>query len=145
MNKRRNAFFGIGIASIVVIFVVLCMTIFAVLSLSTANEEHRLAKKYAQSAADYWRADTECTELANLLIDAWHSDDMSAVYDLAAQNGAECTEADIGLYVSYSRPVNDITDLTVTLLLNDTVTVVSWNTTPVGVWIPEDDLPIWGS
>ena len=53
-----------GAVSLVMIFVVLCMTVFAVLTLSTAVGESRLAQATAAHVQDYYEADARATAIA---------------------------------------------------------------------------------
>lgn len=53
-----------GAVSLVMIFVVLCLTVFSVLTLSTAVGESKLAQATAQHAADYYAVDAQATAIA---------------------------------------------------------------------------------
>ena len=59
--KKNNAVSlpAVGGSSLLVVFCVLCLTVFALLSLSTVQAEKRLSDKAAQAVADYYRADLE--------------------------------------------------------------------------------------
>lgn len=50
---------AVGGSSLLVIFAVLCLTVFSLLSLSTVLAERRLAAASAQAVAAYYRADAE--------------------------------------------------------------------------------------
>lgn len=69
MRKRKGL--GVGSVSLVLIFSVLCLTIFALLTLSTARSDAALAERAAQTAKDYYAADTEgqfvCAKLLKAL------------------------------------------------------------------------------
>lgn len=54
--KRRA---GIGSASLILIFIVLCLATFAVLSLGNAKREDGFSQKSAESVQEYYRADAE--------------------------------------------------------------------------------------
>ena len=54
---------AVGGSSLLVIFAVLCMTVFAVLSLSTVLAEQRLSEAAAESVAAYYRADLQAEEI----------------------------------------------------------------------------------
>ena len=60
MNKEKNGFrFPVmGVSSLLIIFSVLCLTVFAILSVSTASAGSRLSEKAAQSVTDYYAADS---------------------------------------------------------------------------------------
>lgn len=63
--KRKETFSppAVGGSSLLVIFAVLCLTVFALLSLSTVQAEKRLSDKAAQSVSDYYRADLEAEQI----------------------------------------------------------------------------------
>lgn len=53
-----------GAVSLVMIFAVLCLTAFSVLTLSTAVGESKLAQATVQHTADYYAADAQATAIA---------------------------------------------------------------------------------
>lgn len=53
-----------GAVSLVMVFAVLCLTVFSVLTLSTAVGESKLAQATAQHTADYYAADAQATAIA---------------------------------------------------------------------------------
>lgn len=68
--KGRSAGIGVGTISILAIFVILCLTMFATLSMVSARSELALAERTAEAAALYYQADTAAQEaLAALLED----------------------------------------------------------------------------
>ena len=62
MNKRGGSF-NVGASSILVIFVLLCLTTFSTLSLISANADHRLTTKAAESAQNYWEANNKAQQV----------------------------------------------------------------------------------
>ena len=63
MKKERMAIPAIGGSSLLVIFAVLCLTVFALLSLSTAQAEKRLSDAAAEAVTDYYGADLQAQEI----------------------------------------------------------------------------------
>lgn len=62
--KKKHSFPTIfGSSSLLVIFAVLCLTVFCLLTLSTAQAELRLSKVSAKAAADYYKADAEAENI----------------------------------------------------------------------------------
>jgi len=57
MNARMRTGAGVGVPSILLIVVVLCMTVFASLSLLTAKNDARLTEKTIAATAAYYEAD----------------------------------------------------------------------------------------
>jgi len=62
-KKEALSLPAIGGSSLLVIFAVLCLTVFALLSLGTVQAERRLSDKGAQAVSDYYRADLEAEKI----------------------------------------------------------------------------------
>lgn len=54
---------AVGGSSLLVIFAVLCLTVFALLSLSSVQAERRLADAATQSVLDYYEADLQAEKI----------------------------------------------------------------------------------
>ena len=64
MDKHAHQKFPmIGGCSLLVIFAVLCLTVFALLGFSTVQANKRLADISAQAVSDYYRADSQAEEI----------------------------------------------------------------------------------
>lgn len=129
MNKK-NSFSGpaIGGSSLLVIFSVLCLTVFTMLALSTVQAEGRIAEASAHSVSDYYRADLEAEQIFARL--------------RSGQKVNGVTQQ--GEQYRYSCPVSDKQELSVELQYhNGRWSVISWQT----VAYPEvtnDDAPsLW--
>ena len=57
--KKKSIGVGIGTSSLMMIFTILCLTIFALLSLLQANNSLAQSENYASSISDYYNADNE--------------------------------------------------------------------------------------
>lgn len=137
MNKGGT---GIGSASIILIFAVLCLTIFALISLSTARADKALADAEAILVKEYYEADTlaECilAELvkADEIPDAVYGVDIILYLDME-------TGTDI---VSFSCPISDRKELYVEIaVFEDSYDILEWRMQDIGVWEIDDDLPVW--
>ena len=53
---------NIGTSSLILIFIVLCLTIFGLLSLSSAGSDWKLARKNAEAVRGYYKADGQAVE-----------------------------------------------------------------------------------
>ena len=118
---------AIGGSSLLVIFGVLCLVIFSLLSLSTVLAESRLSEAAAQRTQQWYAADLQAQEVFARL----RSGEMPA--------GVEKSDA----YYRYSVPVSENQTLQVILReAEDCWEVISWQTIPN----PEDGdttLPVW--
>ena len=64
MNKHaRQKFPMVGGSSLLVIFAVLCLTVFALLGFSTVQANKRLADISTQAVSDYYQADSQAEEI----------------------------------------------------------------------------------
>ncbi len=60
MAKQENGYrANIGGPSLILIFIVMCLVTFGMLSLSTAKSEHNMAERNASAITEYYRADGE--------------------------------------------------------------------------------------
>ena len=62
MKKKESAPFGAGVSSLLMVFVVLCLTVFGVLAYMTARADSRLTQRSAQMVQAYYAADAEAEE-----------------------------------------------------------------------------------
>lgn len=63
MKKQKSGFgISVGSSSILVVFVVLCLTTFATLSLVSANADYRLSRKTADAVNEYYEAEIQANE-----------------------------------------------------------------------------------
>lgn len=124
-----------GMVSLVTIFVVLCLTVFAVLTLSTAVRENALSQAAAEGAAAYYEADRRAVEIAAAL------DGRPAEADGVAITYEE-TEA--GTLASFSVPMGEQQSLEVQILLTGGgPEVLCWKSEYSGSWTADADLPVW--
>lgn len=60
---------NIGGPSLILIFIVMCLVTFGMLSLSTAKSEHNLAERNASAITEYYRADGEGEAFYQMVLD----------------------------------------------------------------------------
>ena len=56
-GRRKTGSVFIGVSSLLVIFIVLCLTTFAALSLTSANADLKMARRAAQTVSEYYAAE----------------------------------------------------------------------------------------
>lgn len=66
-NRQSGGRANIGTSSLILIFIILCLTIFGLLSLSSAGSDWNLASKNAQSVKGYYEADGQAVEFAAMV------------------------------------------------------------------------------
>lgn len=124
---------AVGGSSLLVIFAVLCLTVFALLTLSTAAADSRLSQDAADAVEAYYQADSQAEALWARL--------------RAGERPEEVTETaeDAGstLY-EYTVPVSQGQELRVSLRLEDGIwTVVQWQAVSTADWQADEDLTVW--
>lgn len=128
MDERRSSPPAVGGSSLLVIFAVLCLTVFALLGLSAVQANGRLSDASAQAVSDYYTADCRAeTILARL----------------RAGELPEGVTASDSLY-TYQCPISETQTLMVEVRLEGTVwTVLRWQAVSIADWENDDTLSVW--
>lgn len=95
---RRRA--NIGISSLILIFIVLCLATFALLSLSNARREEALSRKNAVSVQEYYMADSQGTEFVHAVEYA-----MRQAKKKEPERMRECVREQLGMYYKMETDV----------------------------------------
>jgi len=127
---------NVGVASLVLIFAALCLTVFCTLSLVTASADLKLSRKTAQAIRDYYDADTRCVRVVGRINAA-----MNAGGALPEQ--VRRYEQDGETYLGFSERIDGRQTLEVLLRSEgDALEVVSWKAvtqeTPI-----DDSVDVW--
>lgn len=119
---------SVGAASLLVIFTVLCLTIFSLLSLSTALADRRLSDAAAESVQAYYEADTLAEEI---------------YARLRAGETPEQVQVQGSTY-AYACPVGKTQQLQVCLQQeNNTWSVLQWQLVTIENEHADSSLPVW--
>lgn len=119
-----------GAVSLVMIFCVLCLAVFATLTYATADRERKLAELTAARAAEYYAADAEATRIL-------------AALQRGEQPDIAITEPDLGV-VEFTVPINDSQELRVrAATLDGGCDILDWSAVFSGDWETEDTIEIW--
>lgn len=122
MSKESNIPAPVGGSSLLVIFAVLCMTVFAMLGLATVKADERLADDSYQAVSSYYEADCEAERILGELRSG-------IVEDGVVQNG--------NLY-AYSCTISDTQLLSVVVEVGGTdYKVHQWEVIVTTKWEPE--------
>lgn len=140
MSKGKRALgMNVGSASIVMIFAVLCLTIFSTLSFVTAHHEQNLARKSAQAVQQYYQADWQCEARYQEILEQLRNGVQPA--DL---NGVEVTPDGGGYRICYAEPIDEQQQLEVSLYYKETeLTIEQWNATAIHPWEYSEDIAVW--
>lgn len=129
MNKRTKFTLPvIGGSSLLVIFSVLCLTVFALLSLSTVLADQRLGTASVEAVAAYYEADSEAEEIFARLRNG-------EMPDSVVQEGDR---------FCYQYPISDTQTLYIELERDgEQWTVLRWQAV-AGTRMEESGLTVWG-
>ncbi|MBR0417387.1 MAG: hypothetical protein IJI56_06220 [Firmicutes bacterium] len=128
-EKNENSFPAItGASSLLVIFCVLCLTVFALLSLSTVSADHRIAEENAKALTAYYDADCEANKV---------------LAELRRGSVPEGVTSEGGVY-EYVCTVSDTQALKVRVRVEGTeYEVLQWQAVSTYDWEPDMDIPVW--
>ena len=135
MRERESRRFSppvVGGSSLLIIFAVLCLTVLAMLSLSTAQNNAKMSRASADSVTAYYAADTQAEEI------------------LARLRGGEMPDGVIaetdggGTRYKYTVPISDTQVLSVSVYLEGTDwKVLRWKAVSTADWTPDDSIEVW--
>ena len=118
-----------GALSLVMIFCVLCLSVFSVLTLATADREARLSEMTARSVEEYYRADYDATVIVAALCSGTNPD-VEIDWD--------------GDTASFLLPIGESLGLDVAVSVHGgTCEILRWQTVYTGNWEPDTHLGLW--
>lgn len=138
-NRKRFSPPAVGGASLLAAFAVLCLTVFALLSLATVQANRRLSDAAARAVTDYYTADCQAQELLARLRNGEVPEDVNIYQDasLTPLWTARCT---------YTVPISDSRELQVEVLLNEvsgSYSVLRWQSAAAQEWETDNELELW--
>lgn len=149
-NNTRPAGIGTGYLSLMMIFVILCLTMLAALSFSAAESERKYSEKSAAYTKAYYDADTLAkrtlavvTETVNNYTD--YSDFM-LLGELDGIEGITYESRPDGIDISWTTAINDRQSIYSEIRITDAgLEIIGWRTIqgdvpeekPLGVWLGE--------
>lgn len=128
MNKQtqKTQFPVIGGSSLLIIFAVLCLTVFALLGLSTVHANKRLSDISIQAVSDYYAADHEAEQILARL----------RMGEIPAEVSRK------GDVLSYACPISDSQQLQVAVRCDDW-TILRWQAVSTASWQADESLNLW--
>ena len=156
MKNKHQLPLGIGISSILLIFVILCLLTFAVLSLVSANADYKLVKKNNTHTHEVYEAENLANEQINLIdsiLETTYQSSNSSDYleqvqqNLTSLDGISFPSKD---QFAFEMKVNEHQNLQVVLLLNSEIKkgdsfyqIETWKLTNTQAWEADDTLPVY--
>lgn len=143
-NERKSSGINIGSASIIMVFSVLCLTVFAVLSLITANSEYKLAVKSTDVIKNYYAADNAATEKLAVLKDTFDDGDFADVQTKATELGIICESAGADVTLSFEEKVTDTQALSVKVTYTSgDFRIDEWKLISTDEWNADAGFELW--
>jgi len=131
---------GIGSASIILVFVVLCLTIFAVISLVPALTDQTLVNAEVKLVKSYFEADTLAEQiLAEILLV-----DETPVNIMGININSFPDEGLLLEIVSFAVPISDTQVLSVVAGIDfDDYHIFVWRMCNISDWEADDSINVW--
>lgn len=125
-QNQKTQFPVIGGSSLLIIFAVLCLTVFALLGLSTVHANKRLSDISIQAVSDYYAADTRAEQI------------------LAKLRAGEIPEgvSREGDVFSYACPISQYQELQVEVRSGDWK-ILRWQSVSTTEWQADESLNLW--
>lgn len=128
MRKRQGSQgvgMGVGYVSVMLIFAVICLTIFAVLSFKAANSTDKFNERSGEFLRQYYAADTAAKETLSKLNDCAFNARAGQFFEeefeeyASEVEGVSLKQTADGLSASYSVAINDRQELSVSVMFNN--------------------------
>jgi len=137
MNKGG---LGVGSASIILVFAVLSLTIFSLITFVVSENDRALIEARSNMVVAYYRADSAAERIVAEILDmdsipeTVHNIDIVTHWDYERQLES----------VRFLYPISDINALYIHLVLREeTFDILSWRMYSIDDWVFDDSLPVW--
>ena len=123
---------AVGGGSLLVIFAVLCLTVFALLSLSTVQADGRLSDASTKAVTAYYAADCQAEDI------------LARLRDGELPEGVTVSVSPEGDTYAYECPISDTQTLAVEVRLEGAdYTVLRWQAVSAADWPADETLDLW--
>ncbi len=142
-NDKRSAGVHVGSASIIMIFAVLCLTVFSTLSYVTADQERRLAEKSALAMQQYYAADWQCEEKYEQILALLKTG--ASMNEIARELDVQVKLQNDGYRINYAVDIDAYQQLEVQLLArtDGTLYTEQWCTKASGQQNYDNTIDVW--
>ena len=154
MSKKEDSQkvgMGVGYVSVMLIFAVICLTIFAVLSFKAAISTDSFNERSGEFMRQYYAADTSAKKTLSMLNDCAFKAKSSGFFEEefteSAQNieGVSVRPTQSGLSVSYSVAINEGQELLVNIVFdqNGEYSIEQWKSSNIYEENSDSHLGVW--
>jgi hypothetical protein len=147
---------GVGISSVLLIFVVLCMVTFAILSVVSANADYKLSEKLVEHTEEYYvacnTAEAMLADIDEILLDAYQNTDDASAYlaYIAEKLKTQSTVTWKKPQLSYEVSINEGQSLQVVLDIvypqkkgESFYEISGWKVISVKEWTPDNHVNVY--
>lgn len=158
MKQRHSFFTATGIPSLFLIFSVLCLAVFALLTLGTSRSELNIARQSMQQTEDYYtacsRASTVLTEFQTELAAAYQkADNQNEFFSLVKQLAEEISDGTFDTDAQtliFKESISDTQQLTAKLKIlypnsdkGSFIQILEWKTDSTASWNPDTSQSVY--
>ena len=148
MSEQKKSGFAppaLGGASLLVIFAVLALTIFALLSLSTVRADSRLSEAAAQAVRDYYAADCKAQAVLAWLRTGEGKENLQVPENFSIETSISTYPDRSETVHSYVIPISDTQELQVEVRVDgeNNWEVLRWQAVPYGEWETDEGMDLW--
>lgn len=140
MTERKREIFSppaVGGISLLVAFAVLCLTVFALLSLTTVQADGRLADASARAVEDYYAADCQAQEILARLRNGETPLEVTSHWE-------DSWHDPLAVRYTYEVPISDSQELQVEVLVSGgDYKILRWQAQYTGEWETVENLDLW--
>ena len=131
---------GVGSASIVLVFAVLCLTVFSLITFVVASNDKALVDTEARLVTGYYEADALAQRIVADILQSGTIPDVVRGIEINTYSDFE-TGTDIAQFLC---PISDQKSLYVELAIHyDTYDILSWRMYDTDDWTFDDSLHVW--
>ena len=141
---------GVGSASIILVFAVLCLTIFTLISYTSANVDKSMLDISLRTVQEYYEADTFAESILAVILgtrDLGMPDVVEGVIIYYENYFNHEIFGSSGYKIRYSCPVSETKNLFVEVVLDASsggdYEILLWKIQEAGEWEADDSLPVW--
>jgi len=130
---------GVGSASIILIFAVLCLTIFTLISYTSANVDKAMSDISVEIIQSYYEADTFAECILAEILDSDVTPDTVLGRDIDSEWDFDIER------IKFSCPVSESKSLCVELTIDSVGTheILMWKLLDISEWEADDRLNVW--
>ena len=156
--NRKKGFLGAGLSTVLLVFVMLCLIVFAVLSLATARADLQMSRKMADRTQLYYEAQSCAFEkiksIDGILVKQYNEEKdhfLENVWDALQSEDLTVTRSEDqqSIVCSFQEPIDDTQQISVELTIavpskdgDACYKITGWQVQQINEWKADTGLPV---